>query len=328
MVLINKRQIYSLINLAAIALLLSNCSKNEQVQEPRIIQECSALVCSFAIEDDTLNRYTNLLGKSKDKVVKRTQLKGDQDQVTWTIGNGQLATNNQLLQRNLMTCVDGGCTLNSNPTGWVFNTTDHQTVSVSGIIVNDDGTAREINMVGHPVNLSIGEPIVGFDRDDTNSLKYTFTADSTDTGISDGATYTWFVDNTQIASGIDLKTTNHTFASAGAQSIVKLVVSATNMEDITVETPLTTGAIKADIILGTVAGRTVSVSVDNTTSGLPVGTAYTWSVDGTSMTSSGINTKLDLPDYGTEYTINLTATMPAGTTFTDSKQVTTGFGAH
>jgi hypothetical protein len=320
-----KKIIFSMSVLAG-AFALSSCSKSEEIQEPQIVQSCVGTVCSLAVVDDTLNRYTNLLGKSIDRVVKRTQLKGDQDQVTWIIINGKLATNNQLLQRNLMSCIDSGCSLNSNPTGLVFNSTDNQTVSVSGTIVNADGTTREISIVDEPVNLEMGKPIVSFDRDNTDELTYKFTADSSYTGIPDDATYTWYVDDVEIASGEDQKTATDTFTSAGSTHKIKLVVSADSMESTTVETTIVTGAIKADIVLGTVNGRSVSVSVDNTTSGLPAGTAYTWSVDSTSVTGSGKSTTLELPEYDAEYTINLTATMPTGTTFTDSKMVTTGFG--
>ena len=69
-------------------------------------------------------------------------LQGVSDNLVWNISptSGALATNNQLTERLLNPCVGDDCTLNSNPTGWVFNSTGIQSVSVSGTIVNADGT--------------------------------------------------------------------------------------------------------------------------------------------------------------------------------------------
>ncbi len=154
------------------AFALSSCSKSEEVKELQIIQECVGTVCSFAVEDVQLSRYTNLLGKSIDHVVKKNMLSGTQDNVVWVLNNGREAETNELLQRQLSPCLDGTCTLTSNPTGWVFNSTNNQAVSVSGTIVNADGTTREISILDKPVNLEMGKPIVSFDRDDTNDLTY------------------------------------------------------------------------------------------------------------------------------------------------------------
>ena len=191
-----KKRTILVAGLLGLAFMIGSCSKNEQVQEPQIIKSCIGLVCSFAIEDDTLNRFTNLLGKSIDRVVKRTQLRGAQDQVIWNIsGGGQEANNTQLMERGLTPCLDEGdtCSLNSNPTGWVFTSTDPQQVSVSGTIVNADGTTREINKET-AVSLEIAPPVVTITKDNAGELNYTFTADSADTGIPEGATYTWTVD--------------------------------------------------------------------------------------------------------------------------------------
>lgn len=306
------------------AFALSSCGKHEEVQEPRIIKECSGLVCSFAIEDDTLQRYTNLLGKSTDRVVKRSQLKGDQDQIEWVIpGGGQLADNSQLMQRGLMPCIGSECSLNSNPTGWVFTSTSPQQVSVSGTIVNPDGSTRQIDKQA-TVTFEIAPPLVSISRDNpTGDLTYSFTADASDTGIPDDADYTWSVDGVGIGNGKDI---SYQFENAGQDYEVKLEVTADDMDPIVVTNTITAGAIAPTIAENPeINGKSVTLSVNNTDSALPAGTTYTWSAAG--VTAQGLTATLQLPDYGTNYTVTLTATPPnSSASFTATKDITTGYG--
>ena len=308
------------------ALAISSCSKNEEVQEPQIIQSCSGLVCSFAIEDDTLDRFTNLLGKSIDRVVKRTQLIGEQDQVTWNIsGAGQVANTTQLMDRDLTPCVDDTCTLNSNPTGWVFTSTDSQEVSVSGTIINADGTTREINKETY-VDLSIGTPIVTIAKVNAGELEYTFTADPDGTGIPDNATYTWTVDGGDASVGLAII---HTFANAGTDHEVKLIVSSPDLEEnIEVVNTITSGAIAPTVVEDSVNGKSVTLTANMTDTGLPAGTALTWSVAGQTITAVGSVVTFELPSYSTAYDIAVTATAPGASSGIQSSplSVTTGFG--
>jgi len=324
-----KKTILSLSVLAG-AFALSSCEKAEQVQEPKIVQQCNGLVCSFAIEDDTLQRYTNLLGKSTDRVVKRTQLKGAQDSVTWIIqGGGKEANNTQLLDRGLTPCsVDDGdtCSLTSNPTGWVFKSTDPQEVSVSGTIVNADGTTREITKET-TVDLSVGVPTVKITKDNAGELNYTFEADPADTGIPTDAKYTWTVDGRDEKVG---ELVNYLFTKAGTDHVVKLVVSSDELaDDIVVTNTITSGAIPPTVEKDTVNGKKVTLTANAADTGLPAGTAFTWSVDGQSgITATGSTVTLDLPSYNTAYNITVKATAPGASSGIESQalSVTTGFG--
>ena len=116
-----KKTLLKSIPLLSDALLLSDCGKNESVEETQVISECNGLVCSIAIEDVQLRRYTNVLGATKDRVVKREALTGPEDKITWELSSGELATNSQLMNKGLMPCIGEECTLNSNPTGWIYD---------------------------------------------------------------------------------------------------------------------------------------------------------------------------------------------------------------
>ena len=175
------------------AIALGSCSKNEQIQEPQIVKVCNGLICSFAVQDVQMVRYTNLLGKSIDKVVKRTDIKGPQDSITWTIPDGTPATSSQLLSKGLTPCLGGDtCSFNENPTGAVFTTATPKEVSVSGTIVNPDGSVTEINKE-ESISIDIGQALINVSRE-AQDLNYDFSADIADTGIPEDATLTWFVD--------------------------------------------------------------------------------------------------------------------------------------
>ena len=98
------KKIMLVLPLLAGAFTISSCTKEEHVQEYNIKSDCSGLVCSFSLEDDAIDRYINLLGKPKDKVIKRVLLNSAQDELTWSIlGDGTFADNSQLEHRKSST---------------------------------------------------------------------------------------------------------------------------------------------------------------------------------------------------------------------------------
>ena len=320
------KKIILFLSLLAGALTISSCTKEEHVQEYHIKSDCSGLVCRLSVEDDAIDRYINLLGKPKDKVIKRVLLNSAQDELTWSIlGNGTFADNSQLEHRNLAPCTDDedGCSPNSNPTGFVFESIGPEQIGVSGSIINDNGSITQIDEQS-TIDVETGKPIVSIAHGTDDELAYTFTADSTDTGIPDGATYTWYVDNNEVGTGESI---DYTFNAAGTVYKVKLVVSSPDLtDDIVVENDITSGYIPPVINEPVINGKTVSVSVDVTNTGLPSGTTYTWSVVGETVTATGTSATLELPAYATDYTITLTTTSPEGDEITSTKNITTGYG--
>ncbi len=63
------KKIILVLSLLAGAFAISSCIKYEDIQEARIIPECNKLVCNFSLEDQTIQRYTRALRKSKDKIL-------------------------------------------------------------------------------------------------------------------------------------------------------------------------------------------------------------------------------------------------------------------
>ncbi len=320
------KKIMLVLPLLAGAFTISSCTKEEHVQEYNIKSDCSGLVCSFSLEDDAIDRYINLLGKPKDKVIKRVLLNSAQDELTWSIlGDGTFADNSQLEHRNLAPCTDDedGCSLNSNPTGFVFESIGPEQIGVSGSITNDDGSITQIDKQS-TIDVETGKPIVSIARGTDDTLAYTFTADPTDTGIPDGATYTWYVDNNEVGTGESIA---YIFNAPSTLYQVKLVVSSPDLtDDIIVENDITSGYISPVINEPVINGKTVSVSADVNNTGLPSGTTYTWSVVGETVTATGTSATLELPAYATAYTITLTTTPPEGDELTSTKNITTGYG--
>ena len=104
--------------------------------------------------------------------------------------------------------------------------------------------------------LSIGSPIVSISKDSAGELDYTFTADPADTGIPDNATYTWYVDNNNIGTGLSV---SHKFDSANKDYKVKLVVSSPDPEDdIEVTNTVTSGTTPPTVVENSVSGKSVT----------------------------------------------------------------------
>ncbi len=208
------------LSLLAGAFTISSCTKEEHVQEYHIKSVCSGLVCRLSVEDDAIDRYINLLGNPKDKVIKRVLLNSAQDEITWSIlGNGTFADNSQLEHRNLAPCTDDedGCSLNSNPTGFVFESIGPEQIGVSGSIINDDGSNTQIDEQ-ETVDVEAGKPIVSIAHVTDDELAYTFTADTLNKGLPATATF-----NTPTA-----KNTNVTFPVAGDHTVTMTATSPGN----------------------------------------------------------------------------------------------------
>lgn len=206
------------ITLFLITLFLVSCGKSQQVDELKIVSKCKGIVCSIAVDDVQLNRFTNLLGKNIDREVSRKALGDLTDGLVWQIDNGEPATSSLLNNRELTPCFNEQCDLNSNPTGWLFYSTGTQNVSVKGRIVKEDGTTEEIDLQG-PVSPGVAEPAILTQTED--GITYQFDVNIDMTGIPDNSTFNWYI-NGKLES--QEKTFSYTFTDAGSEYEIKLVV--------------------------------------------------------------------------------------------------------
>ena len=324
------------------ALLIGSCSKTERVEKAQIGKQCNGKICSISIQDLQVDRFTNLIGKSIDRVVSRTALQAPKDNITWTIPNSTFATSEELNKAfqsnpNILPCTDSVCTANSNPTGVIFNNLGVQEIAVIGTIVNADGSTTEIDQQ-ITTDISIGKPLVSYSRDNPDGdLSYTFTADFNNTGIPSNATLSWsFSDGSDPESGTisdqDTATTSHIFPTAGQTYQVTLLIQADDIDDITVTQNVDTGAVAPTINEPEINGKKITLSANLDNTGLPAGSSFSWSAldinRNTVATGTGQSgVVLQLPDYNTAYSIKLIATRSdSGTSFTTTKEVTTDFG--
>ncbi|QIV94770.1 DUF3281 family protein [Allofrancisella frigidaquae] len=229
------KKLIKVVALLASTSLLSSCGSSEKVKEYQIVTDCSSVVCSVVVDDVDLLRYTNVLGKYVDQVLKSEPLgaaEGTQFDVTWNISGGDYASAQQMLDAGLTACENDVCLDTANPTGYVFDSVESKEISVSGSIVNPDGTTQEISLT-KTFTVEYGAPKIASEV--ISGLNYHFTADITDTGIPDNATFTWKVNGTEIGTGQEI---NYFFPVANTTYTVTLEVSldgkviATSTEDV------------------------------------------------------------------------------------------------
>ncbi|MBK2356642.1 DUF3281 family protein [Francisella hispaniensis] len=124
--------------------LLASCGKTTTAKELRIIDNCTEAkdLCEFELTDAVVSRYTNILGKTIERVESKTPLH-DSDikgTITWNApGSAALADNASLQSVLGVSCQDDKCTENSNPTAYKL-AAGSNTISVSGTVTVDGQT--------------------------------------------------------------------------------------------------------------------------------------------------------------------------------------------
>ena len=296
-----------------------------------MVSTCNGTTCSFSLADNEIVRYTTILGQSKERILRSTPLKAaNGTEITWTIETGAgdyLDQPSMMNKLALPLCTDNLCSDTSYPnTGVVFKDLKNHQISVSGTIVNQDGSKTVINEVTQ-ITTSLGKPEIVIQNIDDSNDEYTFAAELDHLGL-DAKDYTldWSANDSSISNG---DTFTHTFvANIDGTNVVKLTVKPndTSIAPITVEKPITLGELKSpEINIGSVSGKSISVSAN--TSNLPNNTIYMWGVEGQSIDASGLSANLNLSEYATKYEVVLTAiTLNNGVILTSTKEVTTGYG--
>ncbi|WP_172106542.1 DUF3281 family protein [Allofrancisella frigidaquae] len=217
------------------AIFLSGCGSSENVNKYDIVTDCRGEVCSIAVDNIDLIRYTTVLGKTIDHIIKEEPSQNSKDNIVWVINDGQYATNTQLSNHNLIECANQTCTDTSNPTGYVFDSLGLKEISVSGIIVNSNGSTQEINL-SKSFSVEMGDPKIT--SEEIIGLFYRFTVDIEDTGISGDATFTWKVNGTQVGTGQEVE---YLFPQEGVKYTVTLEVSVDDVVIATATENITTG---------------------------------------------------------------------------------------
>ncbi|AVC45060.1 hypothetical protein B4919_04650 [Francisella tularensis subsp. novicida] len=127
--------------------LLASCGKTTTAKELRIVDNCDTAndLCEFELTDAVVSRYTNVLGKTIERVESKTPLR-DSDikgTITWNTPAGASFADNTTVKSELgVSCQDDSCTANSNPTAYNLPVGSN-TISVSGTVTVD---GKEIDL--------------------------------------------------------------------------------------------------------------------------------------------------------------------------------------
>ncbi|WP_411763017.1 DUF3281 family protein [Francisella hispaniensis] len=122
--------------------LLASCGKTETAKELRIVDNCDTAkdLCQFELTDAVVSRYTNILGKTIERVESKTPLNDIKGTITWNAPGSSSLADNATVQSTLgVSCQDGKCTANSNPTAYSL-AVGSNTISVSGTVTVDGQT--------------------------------------------------------------------------------------------------------------------------------------------------------------------------------------------
>ena len=132
---LNKLSIFSYALVST--LFLASCTGSTSSQL-RITDNCDVgnTICAFELADVVVNSYTNLLGKTTERISRTTPVGEIVGSFTWIAYGGNIADNSALQSATGISCGGDTCSYSSNPTGFTFNDGNHG-VSISGrVIVN------------------------------------------------------------------------------------------------------------------------------------------------------------------------------------------------
>ena len=116
------------------AALLNSCSDSETSTQLSIQKDCNDAQnqCSVQLVEATVEKTTNLLGKSQSKTIASQPAAAGQD-LTWVInGDGTLAKSEDLVEAGVPPCAGTDCTLTENPSGFTFNIDPSNSISATG----------------------------------------------------------------------------------------------------------------------------------------------------------------------------------------------------
>ncbi|TDT69936.1 uncharacterized protein DUF3281 [Allofrancisella inopinata] len=142
------KKLISVIAILTTAPLLSSCGTQEELSEYQIVTSCNDLTCSIALDQVDLLRYTTVLGKDIDRVLKSEPVgatEGTQFDITWSISGGDYATDADMTAAGLTACESDTCSNTANPTGYVFSSPGAKQISVSGVVKLSDGRTINVN---------------------------------------------------------------------------------------------------------------------------------------------------------------------------------------
>ncbi|WP_043024599.1 DUF3281 family protein [Francisella tularensis] len=137
------------------AALLGSCGKSESVPALRIVSQCNTAndLCKFELANTVLSRYTNVLGKTIERVESQTPLQNIQGTISWIPPASATLAESETVQTEFGSgCENNSCTANSNPTAYNL-AVGTNTISVSGIV----------NVNGQVVDLAAEVPAVTID---------------------------------------------------------------------------------------------------------------------------------------------------------------------
>ena len=141
-----KKLVIPFVGVASVSMFLLGCTHTEENIELKIDSECAENVCHIELVQADINKVTNTLGKTTEKVLKTTPLVDENNSITWSILGGNYATSQDMINNELPSCENDTCSSSGNPTGYVFPIgAATYPVSVSGTVVLSNGISKEVD---------------------------------------------------------------------------------------------------------------------------------------------------------------------------------------
>ena len=330
------KNIFTIMSLLFVVV-ISGCVKENKLHNLEVNKNCKGLVCSLTVQEKTLQRTTNILGVSTDKVIKTTPLTDyKSSNIKWTPSdNATLADNNSLPALGLPKCLndDGSnkCTDSGNPTAYQFPKTGQTSIHVKGVLTKNSGLKEYIDQ-DVALNIKMDASLAEIDAVHTegNNLEYKFSIDGNQSGIplGDSSTYKWYINGTQVSSD---EKTSYTFPVNRLQDEIKVVINPKdkNIGSVTLAKELLINIKPASINYNLIKGTKYTLTADTTDKGLPSsGVTYKWGVDGRDIRDdSGIVTSSSIdylfPEGNKTYKVSLETFVDGISAGSTTKDITT-----
>ncbi|MBK2356636.1 DUF3281 family protein [Francisella hispaniensis] len=144
--MITKRKFLIRVAIILLSILLGGCGKTETTNELRIVYQCNTVdntlmefnddsaLCRFELVSAQVSRYTNVLGRTIERVQSQTPVRDSQGSITWILPQDATeADNADVVYKFGSGCQDDNCTINANPTAYKIPV-GNNVIRVSGIV--------------------------------------------------------------------------------------------------------------------------------------------------------------------------------------------------
>lgn len=135
----------TLIFIVFLALILNSCIKVEDEKEFRIVKNCNNLICHVEFKQVDVRLTTDIIGRQSTQIVRETRLRNSASNIVWEAPGARSALSSEMVVANLPACETDQCSVNDNPTGFVFPKVGSFNIRITGSITLPNGDVKQID---------------------------------------------------------------------------------------------------------------------------------------------------------------------------------------